>query len=469
MNSISKSLETSETMPRPEEIKKLNEEEPTSGLRDLKGTNVYMPQEQLIRERITDTLKRIFKLYGYKPIETPILEFYDIAASKYAGGSEILKETYKLSDQGARDLCLRYELTFKLGKVIGMNPDMRLPFKRYEIGKVFRDGPVKLARLREFTQCDIDVVGIKSMIADAELMAIVFNVFAELGLDIYVQVNNRKILFGLFEFCGVPENLKQDCALSLDKLVKVGEQSVRRELGEKGVSEETANKIFEILKEAEAGKSNREKLAYLEGKLTNSLSTEGITEMKQLFSYIEGFSINGDVRYIPTLARGLGYYTGSMWEGFVKNSAITSTICGGGRWDKMIGEFLGSGKEYPATGITFGLDVISIALTLQKEKNTKFINNVIPSVLIIPINTVDQCPPIAARMRSSGISCDISIDRKLSKALEFAGKERIPFVAIVGKAELENGSVTLHNMQTGEEKQVKLEEAAKHLSEHLCI
>ncbi|MEM0135214.1 MAG: ATP phosphoribosyltransferase regulatory subunit, partial [Thermoplasmatales archaeon] len=132
-------------------------EEPDSGIRDLKGTRVYLPKEQLIRERMLDAIKKMFKVYGYNPIETSILEYYDIAASKYGGGSEILKETYRLTDQGKRELCLRYELTFKFGKLIAMNPDIRLPFKRYEIGKVFRDGPIKTGRLREFTQCDVDV------------------------------------------------------------------------------------------------------------------------------------------------------------------------------------------------------------------------------------------------------------------------------------------------------------------------
>ena len=167
-------------------------------LQENKGTKDYMPKEQIVRNKIIDILRKHFENYGYKPIQTSILEFKEIGASKYAGGEEILKETYNLKDQGKRDLILRYELTFKLAKLIGMNPTIRMPFKRYEIGKVFRDGPVKTGRLREFTQCDVDVVGVSSRIVDAELIKMAFDIFEELELKTYAKVNSRQLLFGLF-------------------------------------------------------------------------------------------------------------------------------------------------------------------------------------------------------------------------------------------------------------------------------
>ena len=196
----------------------------------LKGTRDYLPNEQIIREKIVGILIDKFKKYGFKPMETAILEYYSVLASKYAGGEEILKETYKLTDQGGRQLGLRYELTIKLAKVIGLNPMIRFPFKRYEIGKVFRDGPVKTGRLREFTQCDVDVVGVKSMAADAEFIAMTFDIFKEIGLDVKVLVNNRKLLNGIMEYVEIPEDKRISTILSLDKLDKIGKDGVIEEL-----------------------------------------------------------------------------------------------------------------------------------------------------------------------------------------------------------------------------------------------
>ena len=207
-------------------------------MRDLKGTVVYNQSEQIVRESIADTLKHCFKLYGFAPIETAILEFYDIASSKYGGGFEILKETYKLKDQGERELCLRYELTFKLGKLLAMNPDTRLPYRRYEIGKVFRDGPVKSGRLREFTQCDVDVIGIKGIIAEAEFMDLSFMVFDKLKIDSVIHVNSRKLLFGIFEHAKINEADYGQCALIMDKLEKYGSASVKKELLDCGISKD---------------------------------------------------------------------------------------------------------------------------------------------------------------------------------------------------------------------------------------
>ncbi|OYT32647.1 histidine--tRNA ligase [Candidatus Woesearchaeota archaeon ex4484_78] len=423
-------------------------------LRQLKGTKDYLPEEQLVREKIVDVLKKNFKKYGFKPVETSILEFYDIAASKYAGGEEILKETYKLRDQGNRLLCLRYELTFKLAKLLGLNPNLRLPLKRYEIGKVFRDGPVKAGRLREFTQCDVDVIGVKGSVADAEFMPLIFDVFSELGLTVLVQVNNRKFLFGLFEFCGIKPAKFVDVALSLDKLEKIGEKAVKKELEDKKINPDKINKLFSLLKLKQ--ESNKDKISFFEKTLTNELSKKGIEELKEFFRFSEDFGIAKDVVFVPTLARGLGYYTGLMWEVFLKQGSIKSSIAAGGRWDNMIQNFLGSKQEFPATGMTFGLDVIFEAL-----KSEKFSKEVIPSVLIIPINTLDACLGIASQLRKDNISTDVAFEKKLSKALDYANKEGIPFVVFVGKEELKKKKVKLRNMKTGKESVVAFKQIKK--------
>lgn len=440
--------------------------ESAEGLRDVKGTKVYLPNEQTVREKIADVLRSQFRLYGYRPVETSILEYWNVAASKYAGGSEILKETYKLKDQGGRELALRYELTFKLGKIIAMNPQMRLPFRRYEIGKVFRDGPMKLGRLREFTQCDVDVVGIKDLSADAELIALTFQVFSALGInDIYVQLNNRKLLFGIFEDAGVPESQFVECALSLDKLEKIGEESVRNELYQKDISNESIDKVFEILNGVAKKATNWERLEFLESVLKTENSRVGITELRQILNYSKIMGVTGDIRFIPNLARGLGYYTGPMWEVFAKSSNITSSLCGGGRWDDMIPKFLGTDKEYPATGMTFGLDVIYVVLQERKFKGFLEMKDKIPLLMVVSMDTLEQSMALAAVLRRNGISCEIAAGRKLAKTLEYADKEGIPFVAIVGKKEIERGSVKLKDMISGKEILVSIDDVSNSLKE----
>ncbi len=423
-------------------------------LEQLKGTKEYLPEEQIVREKIVDTLKSVFKLYGYKPIETSILEFYEVAASKYAGGSEILKETYRLKDQGNRDLVLRYELTFKLAKLVGLNPQLRFPFKRYEIGKVFRDGPVKTGRLREFTQCDVDVVGVKSLIVDAELMSLVFDVFKKLKLDVYVQFNNRKLLFGILKEYGVKDENFVDFALSLDKIEKIGKEKVIEELKEKNFDIKTINPVFSLLEKASSLKSNKEKLELFAKELKNDLAVEGINELKEFLKYCKAFGLNEGLVLTPTLARGLGYYTGLMFEVYLKDSKIKSSIAAGGRWDKMIQNFLQSRQEYPATGIAFGLDVIYEAI---KEKGIK-LSSEIPKLLVIPINTLEESLSITTRLRREGISCDVSFNKKLSKALDYANKEKIPYCLIIGEDELKSNKFKLKDMKSGEEKLMSIEE-----------
>lgn len=414
-------------------------------LGQLKGTRDYLPEEQIFRERIKEILIKNFQKYGYQPMETSILEFYDLAASKYAGGLEILKETYCLTDQGGRKLCLRYELTFKLAKLIGLNPDIRFPLKRYEIGKVFRDGPVKTGRLREFTQCDVDVVGIKSSIVDAELMALTDDIFSDLNLKVFIQVNNRNLLFGLFEFLKFKRPL--DLALSLDKLEKVGKEAVKKELKEKGFEEKKIGQLFSFFEKVEKKKSNKEKLDYLEKEVRNELARKGIKELKEFFAYCRDFGIKENLVFNPLLARGLAYYTGLMWEAYLQDSEIKSSVAAGGRWDRMIQQFLESEREYPATGMTFGLDVIYQAL---KEKKFKIEN--IPKVLVIPIETLEEAIRIISRLRKEGINSDLAFEKKLAKALEWADKKEIPYCLIIGEDELKEKKFRLRIMKERKER-----------------
>jgi len=426
----------------------------------LKGTRDYLPNEQIIREKIVGILIDKFKKYGFKPMETAILEYYSVLASKYAGGEEILKETYKLTDQGGRQLGLRYELTIKLAKVIGLNPMIRFPFKRYEIGKVFRDGPVKTGRLREFTQCDVDVVGVKSMAADAEFIAMTFDIFKEIGLDVKVLVNNRKLLNGIMEYVEIPEDKRISTILSLDKLDKIGKDGVIEELRESGISESQIDKLFQVIEGAVG--STQEKIAYFENIITNEIGKEGLQELKDFFSYCSAYEVpEDDVIFQPSLARGLAYYTGTMWEVYLKDGTIKSSVAAGGRWDEMIKNFLQSKLDYPAVGMTFGLDVIYEALKQKDFEGFIGKKDKIPMVLIIPINTLTESLTIAKKLRDAGISTDVIVEKKLKRALEFADKEGIPYVIIVGKAELEKNVVKIRDMQAQQETEMPLEKVIK--------
>src|SRR3989344_9067986 len=213
-------------------------------LMQAKGTKDYPPEEKLLRNNIVHTIKLQFEKYGFVPLETATLDSLDSLTSKFAGGEEILKEVYKLKDQGKRDLALRFDLTVPLARFIGENPHMKMPFKRYEIGKVFRDGPIKAGRLREFWQCDGDVIGSASMLADGEGLTLARDVFKELNIDIIIKVNNRKLLNGIMQASNITKD-KEHAILSLDKLEKFGKDAIKKELKEKKFNDGQIKQLLE--------------------------------------------------------------------------------------------------------------------------------------------------------------------------------------------------------------------------------
>ncbi|MBU8567952.1 ATP phosphoribosyltransferase regulatory subunit [Virgibacillus pantothenticus] len=216
---------------------------------NVKGTQDYLPNAEVVRRRIRRTLEDIFIQYGCKPLETPILNYTELLASKYGGGAEILDEMYTLTDRGERELALRYDLTIPFAKVVAMNPTLKMPFKRYEIGKVFRDGPIKTGRLREFTQCDVDIVGVGSQLAEAELMVMALDAFRKLDLEVTIQYNNRKLLAGILDAFGTELEKVNKTVLILDKLEKVGLEAVISELNNQGLSNSTVILIQQFLTE----------------------------------------------------------------------------------------------------------------------------------------------------------------------------------------------------------------------------
>ena len=413
-------------------------------LQTAKGVRDFPPEEKILRNQVVDALKNIFERYGFSPLETPIIERYETLAAKYAGGSEILKETFKLKDQGDRQLGLRFDLTVPLARFVGMNPTLKLPFKRYEIGRVFRDGPIKLGRYREFWQCDADIVGSKSMLADAEILSLASDFFKQLKLDVVIKVNNRKLLNGILKEAGI-DRYQDDIILAIDKLEKIGEKDVKKELADLGLTNEQISNLLKFLKQKDFKKI----------KITSQEGQEGLKELEELFSYLKN-----KAEFDPSLARGLAYYTGTVFEIFLKKGEIKSALAGGGRWDKMIGSFLETEKEYPAVGIAFGLEPITETLKTKQKEKTKT-----PTKLfLIPIQTQKETMQIAQEFRKANINTDLDIiGRGISKNLNYANSLSIPYVIFIGEEELKKKKLKLKDMKSGKEEFLTKEQIIKRL------
>jgi len=408
--------------------------------KNVRGTQDYLPEQECIRRNIRRTLEDTFIAYGCKPLETPILNYTSLMASKYAGGAEILQEMYLLSDRGERDLSLRYDLTIPFAKVIAMNPTLPMPFKRYEIGKVFRDGPIKAGRFREFTQCDVDIVGVDSQAAEAELMMMAIDAFEKLEQDIVIQYNNRKLLVGLLGILEVDANFQSQVILILDKIEKVGNAAVLAELKEIGLEESAIKSIEHFLQD-----NRKNTLAYFV-QYEEPLIQEGLAEVLELERYLDMLGITESCLFNPLLARGLEIYTGTIYEIFVRDGRIKSSIGSGGRYDNAIGGLLGGTEKFATVGISFGLDVIFTAMMLGKQKNQQAPID----IYIIPINTIAESLVLAKALRKEHrVEIELS-GKKIRKAIDKANLENIPFVIVLGEEEVTQGQYILKNMHTGE-------------------
>ena len=422
-------------------------------LRSPRGTRDYFGSDQELRKYIRKIIEGVFEKYGYQEAETPILNHYDTLAQKYAGGAEILKEVYRLKDQGGRDLALRYDLTVPFARLVGLNSQIGNSFRRYEIGKVFRDGPIKAGRLREFVQCDVDMVGVKSLIAEAELIVMAADIFDNLGLQVVIQYNNRKLLESVLKRAGVDDNQLSDVILSLDKLEKIGEEAVTAEIIKKGIEKQIIEETFTQLTDI------------FENGLTAEI-TEGTEEIRELQNYIYALGIEDKTRFTPFLARGLEIYTGTIFEVFLENSEITSSVASGGRYDRIIGSFLGdkcNEREYPAVGISFGLDVMFQALVEKGVSNTSKVD-----VYIIPLGTQIVALQIAQELRKQGYKVLIDMeDRRLKKSLDYANKNGIDRVIILGSEEVEKQSIRIRYMDNGTEQLILQQEFISNTDKYL--
>lgn len=407
-------------------------------IQNLKGTTDYLPEEQILRNKITDVLKSTFELYGYMPLDTPILNQYNLLSYKYDDDAEILNETYKLTDQAERKLGLRYDLTIPFCKVIALNKDLRMPFKRYEIGKVFRNGPVKLGRMREFYQCDVDVVGIDSRMIEIEQLIMVKKAFDKLGIDILIKWNNRKLMSGLITYAGISDNLIDKVISIIDHMEKITRSEMIKEFNKINIDNNKAEEILELFNlsldeyNAKFKDSN------------NELVNEGLKEINEINNLINEYGLSESTLFTPILARGLSIYTGIVFEFFDKKMRITSSLGGGGRYNKIITDFIDDGNIYPACGLSFGLEPI---YALLKDETSD--NNLI-DCLIIPMDTDVESLSLATTLRENDIKTIVEMNkRKIKKSFEFANKTNIKYVIVVGENEIKEEKYTLKNMETG--------------------
>ena len=430
-----------------------------------KGTRDFGPAEMAGRNYIFDTIRSVFKKYGFAPLETPSMENLSTLLGKYGDeGDKLLFKILNSGDAFAKvqgeelansnalslKVCekgLRYDLTVPFARyVVQHQSELAFPFKRYQIQPVWRADRPQKGRYREFYQCDVDVIGSKSLINELELVQIVDEVFAKFGINVCIKINNRKVLQGLAEVIGHPDKLV-DITVAIDKIDKIGLDAVKAELAERGIDEKGIATIEPVLV---LSGTTEEKLATMKGILAGSeAGLKGLAELEELFGYISVAGIKQEVEIDLSLARGLNYYTGAIFEVKAKDFAIGS-ICGGGRYDDLTGIFGLPGMS--GVGISFGADRIYDVL----QGLDKFPKEAIIGTKVLFSNMGDAevaySLPIIAGLRAQGINCEIYPDKtKLKKQFDYAAKKNIPYFVIVGEQEIADGVVNIKNQVTGEQ------------------
>ena len=439
-----------------------------------KGTRDFSPMEMMRRQYIFDTVKRVFRTYGFAPLETPAMENLSTLLGKY--GDEGDKLLFKILNSGeyaaglsddevrqASKICekgLRYDLTVPFARyVVQHQGELTFPFKRYQIQPVWRADRPQKGRYREFYQCDVDVIGTRSLLCEVELVEIVERVFKALGIRVALKMNNRKILFGIAEAIGHADKM-MDITVAIDKLEKIGLENVKAELLERGLSQEAVDRLQPIL---ELSGDNHQKLDQLRSVLASSeTGLKGIEEMEILFGYVERLGIDLQVELDLSLARGLNYYTGAIFEVKALDFAIGS-ICGGGRYDDLTGIF--GMPNLSGVGISFGADRIYDVMTglnlFPEEVNCT------TRVLFTNLGADEEAAvlPLLREVRNRGIAAEIYPEAgKMKKQMEYANRRGIPYVVIVGSQELEIGAATVKEMRTGDQRQVPFGELADALA-----
>ncbi len=445
-----------------------------------KGTRDFTPVEMAKRNYIFNTIREVFALYGFQQIETPALEQMQTLMGKY--GEEGDKLLFKILNSGdylakvkpeelqdpqllplAARMCekgLRYDLTVPFARFVVMHrEELQLPFKRYQIQPVWRADRPQKGRYREFYQCDADIVGSDSLLNEVELMQIVDTVFTRLGVRVAIKINNRKILSGIAEVIGEAEKIV-DITVAIDKLDKIGIDNVNAELAANGVGAEAIEKLQPILR---LSGDNDTKLNDISLVLAQSeVGMKGVEEVRQILDMLKNCSLRNVVELDLTLARGLNYYTGAIFEVKALDTAMGS-ILGGGRYDNLTGIFGMPGLS--GVGISFGADRIYDVL----NNLDLYPKDTIETAQLLFVNFGEKetayCLPMAAACRAAGIRCEVFPDKaKMKKQMSYANAKAIPFVALAGDNEMAEGKVTLKDMESGEQLLVDLQQLIQHVS-----
>ena len=423
--------------------------------RTLAGFMELMPNEQILFNQMKEKIEKTYQRYGFLPLDTPIIELSEVLLAKAGGETE--KQIYRF-EKGDTDLSLRFDLTVPLAKYVAKNyGNLSFPFRRYQIGKVYRGERAQKGRYREFYQCDIDIIGDGELdiINDAELPSVIYTLFKELGFDDFtIKINNRKLLSGLFE--SLSQDIKSiEILRIIDKIEKIGKEAVISELEKLGLNNEDINKIIRFI---EIDGTTDEKLEKVENlKIENETYKNGINEIKEVIKYVRLFGIpEQNFSLDLTIARGLDYYTGTVYETFLNNYRELGSVCSGGRYENLAEYY--TDKKLPGVGISIGLTRLFYKLNelniIKAEKKS------ISEILIVPMTENLQKPiEIANTLRNEGINTEIYLNNKKLKAkMKYADKLKIPYVMVIGEDEINSNVFKIKNMETGEEKNIKIED-----------
>lgn len=421
----------------------------------LPGFMELLPSDQLLFNKMLDTIRTTYETYGFVPLDTPTIEKSEILLAKSGGETE--KQIYRFN-KGDNDLSLRFDLTVPLARYVAQHyNDLTFPFRRYHIGKVFRGERPQKGRFREFYQCDIDIIGNEnlSIINDAEILSVIYSTFKALGFDDFtIRINNRKILNGFFASLNIDN--KAEVLRIVDKIEKIGEGAVKEELKELGIGTEAIQGIISFI----GIKGNvGDILSSLKGmQVSNELFLLGVEELENVCEYIRYFGIpEKNFAVDLTIARGLDYYTGTIYETILNNYPSIGSVCSGGRYDNLAQSY--TSKKLPGVGISIGLTRLFYQLReagiLTTEKKAS------PTMLlIIPMkDTMDYALEVATKVREAGICTEVYLNEgKISKMFNYADKLGIPFVTVIGEDEVKRGMLKLKDMSTGEQEDIKLED-----------
>lgn len=423
--------------------------------RTLSGFMELLPSEQILFNQMRETIENTYKKFGFLPLDTPIIELSEVLLAKAGGETE--KQIYRFN-KGDTDLSLRYDLTVPLSKYVAKNyGNLSFPFRRYQIGKVYRGERTQKGRYREFYQCDIDIIGDGelALVNDAELPSVIYSIFTNLGFkDFTIRVNNRKILNGLFEGIG-QKDASVEILRIIDKIDKIGKEAVIQELRKIGVLEEAIIKIVDFIEIEGTSEEKIEKLKALN--IENDSFKTGVYELEYVINSMKLFGISEkNYKVDLTIARGLDYYTGTVYETFLDDYRELGSVCSGGRYENLAEYY--TDKKLPGVGVSIGLTRLFYKLNeLNLIKATK---KSVAQILVIPM-VEDLTIPIkvATALRNNGINTEIYLNNKKLKAkFKYADKLAIPYVIIIGEDEIANNKFKLKNMENGEEKDFSLEQ-----------